>query len=264
MKYLEFLRPNNINKIATNILESYMLVEGRINSASQKKIIAKIEKQLDVAKASLGTTDIQNIKVREVLKNAGFTGDYIDNLMKPFEKNLSKKTIQEPPESPEDENTPAEEPAAEKQPPATPEPVKEPPPPPSPPPFEIKMSNDNAKQVIKNLANQYPGVDQETEAKIRSLARSAIGGIDNNDSRLVYKAIRAQLDIIYAEISKKQPKTEELNEFASSGSSAAGSVASISAPLGAVISRMPAGQSFFAPTTVQKTKKSSKKKPKKR
>lgn len=47
-----------------------------------------------------------------------------------------------------------------------------------------------------------------------------------------------------------------LLETSSSGSTGAGSIASVSAPLGAVISRMPAGQSFFGVPLAKKKKKS--------
>ena len=60
-------------------------------------------------------------------------------------------------------------------------------------------------------------------------------------------------------------KIKELLETSSGGSTGAGSIASVSTPLGgpmaAVIKRMPKGQSFFAPQVVPPKKPKKKAKP---
>jgi chorismate mutase len=142
-----------------------------------------------------------------------------------------------------------------------------------------KKSTISDKNKTKTAATKPPQIDIEK-------VKQAIEHLNRNDSPLVQQiktAIQKELDAgnidKVVELLKKQKEAvdnslkecirlETVNETASGGASGAGSIASVASPMGAVIKRMPPGQSFFAPMQQQihrkprKTNKSAKKRKK--
>lgn len=258
MKYLEFYVPAKINNISTILLENYKLVEAKITADELQIILQRLNTQL---MKEFGSNP-SPVTVRQVLSSHKINPKIINTILADIDvdnKSKTTKTTDTSPETSDTETTP--EPDTTKEPePSTDER-------PSSPPsksFKIKIPSEDARKILRNLGNQYPGIDQGVEDQLRSLARSAMSGIDNNDDNLIYKAINSQLELVNAEIAKRQPKAESMYETSSSGGTSSGAIASVSAPLGALIKRMPPGQSFFAPIPVKKTKKTARKKSKKR
>lgn len=254
MRYIELKSSSVIHKVTSMLIESYKLVEANISDDDLQVLFDRVKTQL---RKEMGTNATPTA-VRTVLSNHGFKGKKVlDKLLAGIDAPKGPPKEKTDTDEPE---TPTEEPVASEKPTPAEKPKEEPP----RPSFKITIPADQAKKVLKNLSNQYPGIDQEAEDKIRSLARSAQSGIDSGDVELVRKALQSQLDIINAEIGKKQPKTEALNEFATGGGTSTGMGASLAAPLGAVIRRMPPGQSFFAPAQQQPKKARKKAKNKKK
>lgn len=257
MKYLEFYVPAKINNISTILLENYKLVEAKITSDELQTILQRLNTQLMKEFGSKPSP----VTVRQVLSSHKINPKIINAILADIDVDNKSKTTQTTDTSPATTDTSPATSDTE----TTPEPSTDDRPSSSPlKSFEIKIPSEDAKKILRNLGNQYPGIDHTVEDQIRSLARSAMSGIDNNDPNLIYKAINSQLELVNAEIAKRQPKSESVYETSSSGGTSSGAIASVSAPLGAIIKRMPPGQSFFAPMPVKKTKKTARKKSKKR
>lgn len=253
MRYLEFSTRQNILEVSNAIVNQYRLVEA-ISDDDLETILQRINQELI---REIGTNP-KPTALRSVLVSHGFKRDMINQILAGIDAPKtaqSKKSTAARQAQPEEPNQPREKPAATE----PSQPREEP----TASTFKIKASAEDAKKILKNLSNQYPGVDQDIDTKIRSIARSAISGIDSGDNNLVSKALNSQLELINQEIAKLTPKSETVIETSSAGSTGAGSISSVSAPLGAIIRRMPPGQSFFSPHVVQKRKKTKHKKSKK-
>lgn len=256
MRYLEFSTSKIILEVSTAIVNQYRLVE----AITDEKMQAILQRVNQILIREIGTNP-RPTTLRSVLSAHGFKKNTINQILAGIDAPgtiddvKSTKDSNPSTEEPDSgENTTVDEPTQSTTTHAHTSPSQP----------SIKVSDDIAKEELKKLANPYPGLDQNTEDKLRSIARSAISLVGSDDSSKVLDALNSQLELINQEINKLEPKTETVYETSSSGGTSAGSVASVSAPLGAVIKRMPPGQSFFAPMVAQKTKKTVRKKSKKR
>lgn len=237
MRYTEF-KSNDYKKILREFLsQQFELNEAKFTDDIIDKIIANtgalLKTELSSAKSiddvvKLLHTNVDFPKIKDILKNSGFKDIVIDKGIQNVSKAGTTATS-----SPLTGGTKTKS-TSKKQ--ATP-------------------SVDAVKKALNHINREVEGPDTHKNM-LTTLYADAMQEINNNNTAAAVDMLKNKLKEIDAELAKVATKPP-VTETASSGGTSAGSVASLNAPLGAVIRRMPPGQSFFAPTA--ETKKHSKK-----
>jgi hypothetical protein len=253
MRYLEFSTKSFLKEVTQNIVNQYRMVEA-ISDTDLATILQRVGEQL--ARELKTGNRLKDYKT--VLKSHGFQDDQINKILAGISWAKGKKSA--------DQSVTAKQTQQQSQPTADEQPTvktsQEQPTPAAKLPALNDEQKKQATQAFNNLKNPYRGLDDKVESEIRQSGETALQAFKDQGSEAGYKALQKHIDYInklIANHSSSEKNTEAVVETASGGSTGAGSVASVASPMGAVIRRMPPGQSFFAPTVVQQRKKTSKK-----